>query len=141
MVNYKNKYLKYKSKYLKLKGGGCSNNSGQNIDPELFKQLYGDPEEVKYNTTVITKEMAEEDEALGKIYTDKDEYNIISPCANNNLDKSELYVDPYVDVDTMKVYKNPESVEENEIEDTIKSNISPLIIAGVVTTLLFIYYQ
>lgn len=142
MVNYKSKYLKYKSKYLKLKTiGGCSNNSGQNIDPELFKQLYGDPEEVKYNTTVITKEMAEEDEALGKIYTNNDEYDLKSPCANNNLDKSELYVDPYVDIDTMKVYKNPELVEENEIEDTNKSNISPLIIAGVVTTLLFIYYQ
>lgn len=139
MVNYKSKYLKYKSKYLKLKGGGCSNNSGQNIDPELFKQIYGDLDEVKYNTTVITKEMAEEDEALGKIYTNKDEYNIISPCANNNLDKSELYVDPYIDVDTMKVYNKSEAVTEDEHDD--KNNVSPLIIAGVVTTLLFIYYQ
>jgi hypothetical protein len=136
MVNYKSKYLKYKSKYLKLKGGGCSNNSGQNIDRELFKQLYGDPEEVKYNTTVITKEMAEEDEAQGKVYTNNDEYDLKSPCANNLYNSNS-----YVDIDTMKVYKNPELVEENEIEDTNKSNISPLIIAGVVTTLLFIYYQ
>ena len=72
MIDYKSKYLKYKVKYLKLKGGSSNKNSDSDIDQELFKQIYGEVPEVKYNTTVITKEMADEDEALGKIYTNND---------------------------------------------------------------------
>ena len=147
MVDYKSKYLKYKVKYLKLKGGSSNNNLGSNIEPELFKQIYGEVPEVKYNTTVITKEMAEEDEALGKIYTNNDD--IKSPCANNNLDKSNQYIDPYVntnsyvDIDTMKVYRNPEqNVDTVDTENNNQmNNITPIILVGLISSLLLIYFQ
>ena len=145
-MDYKSKYLKYKVKYLKLKGGSSNNNLGSNIEPELYEQIYGKIPEVKYNTTVITKEMAEEDEALGKIYTNNEMYHIKSPCANNNLDNSNQYIDPYVnidsyvDIDTMKVYKNPEQNVDTENNNQM-NNITPIILVGLISSLLLIYFQ
>ena len=146
MMNYKSKYLKYKVKYLKLKGGSSNKNSDSDIDKALFKQIYGEVPEVKYNTTVITREMADEDEALGKIYTNNEMYHIKSPCANNNLDNSNQYIDPYVstdsyvDIDTMKVYKNPEQNVDTENNNQM-NNVTPIILVGLISSLLLIYFQ
>lgn len=134
MMNYKSKYLKYKVKYLKLKGGSSNKNSDSDIDQALFKQIYGEVPEVKYNTTVITREMADEDEALGKIYTNNDEYDLKSPCANNLYNSNS-----YVDIDTMKVYKNPE--QNVDTENNNQNNITPIILVGLISSLLLIYFQ
>lgn len=134
MMNYKSKYLKYKVKYLKLKGGSSNKNSDSDIDQALFKQIYGEVPEVKYNTTVITREMADEDEALGKIYTNNDEYDLKSPCANNLYNSNS-----YVDIDTMKVYKNPE--QNVDTENNNQNNITPIILVGLISSFLLIYFQ
>jgi len=138
MIDYKSKYLKYKVKYLKLKGGSSNKNSDSDIEPELYEQIYGKIPEVKYNTTVITKEMADEDEALGKIYTNNDEYDLKSTCANNNLDNLDN-TNPYVDIDTMKVDIQPDSNTDNVNNTQI--NITPIILVGLISSLLLIYFQ